>query len=98
MESTAVFTNTEKAGDHLKGGPKGFSSLPLLPMNPCMNHEKYDNSLKIVSIVSLTTNYLAPLTKLIHDNFAIMVGLPTSGHPITSTQKTVDGTFWKAVV
>lgn len=59
-----------------------------------MNHKKYDNSLKIVSNVSCTINYLAPHNppgKVIHDNFGIMERLITIIYAITTTQKTVDG-------
>lgn len=97
VESTGVFTTQEKAELHIKAGAKKVViSAPakdaITPTFVCgVNLDKYTKDMTVVSNASCTTNCLAPLAKVINDNFGIAEGLMTTVHATTATQKTVDG-------
>lgn len=94
-EATGINTTTEKASAHFNGGAKKVvitapsSDAPMFVMG--VNQNKYNSDMKVVSNASCTTNCLAPLAKVINDNFGIVEGLMTTVHATTATQKTVDG-------
>jgi glyceraldehyde 3-phosphate dehydrogenase len=96
IESTGLFLSRDKAEAHLKAGAKRvILSAPSKDDTPMfvfgVNHNTYKKEMDIISNASCTTNCLAPVTKVLHDNFGIAEGLMTTVHSTTATQKTVDG-------
>lgn len=96
MESTGKFLDNAGASKHFVGGAqKIVMSAPSKDDTPMfvmgVNHKLYTKDIKIVSNASCTTNCLAPLAKVINDNFGIREGLMTTVHAATATQPTVDG-------
>merc|ERR1712032_535179 len=95
-ESTGVFTQKQKAELHIKGGCKKViisappkDSVPIYVMG--VNHTEYKTSDTVVSNASCTTNCLAPISKVVHEQFGLVEGLMTTVHAMTATQLTVDG-------
>ena len=95
LECSGVFTTMEKGQAHIDAGAKKViisapsKDAPMFVMG--VNNTEYKPEMNIVSNASCTTNCLAPLAKVIHDNFGIKDGLMTTVHSTTATQKTVDG-------
>jgi glyceraldehyde 3-phosphate dehydrogenase len=98
IESTGLFTTHADAGKHLTAGAKRVlisaptkdKDIPTLVLG--VNEETYNPKADtVVSNASCTTNCLAPLAKVVHDNFGIDEGLMTTVHSMTATQKTADG-------
>ena len=95
VESTGLFLSADKAQAHLEAGAKyvvmSAPSKDDTPMFVCgVNTSEYAGQ-KIVSNASCTTNCLAPIAKVLNDNFGLVNGLMTTVHSVTATQKTVDG-------
>ena len=96
VESTGLFLSKDTAQAHINAGAKKVilsapskDDTPMFVMG--VNHKDLTDDIKIFSNASCTTNCLAPLAKVIHDNFGIAEGLMTTVHATTATQKTVDG-------
>ncbi|UMB61817.1 type I glyceraldehyde-3-phosphate dehydrogenase [Lutibacter sp. A80] len=95
LDCTGIFTNLEGAGKHIKAGAKKVAisapsaDAPMFVMG--VNNDKITAADTIVSNASCTTNCLAPIAKVLNDNFGIVEGLMTTVHAATATQFTVDG-------
>lgn len=94
-EATGKFKTIDEAGTHLKAGAKKViitapgKKVPMFVMG--VNEKDYKKSMKVISNASCTTTCLAPLAKIINDNFGIEEGLMTTVHSVTATQLVVDG-------
>lgn len=101
IESTGKFTTAEKCAGHFRSPTvkKVVISAPARDDSPMfvmgVNNDTYDPEMKVISNASCTTNCLAPLAKVLNDNFGIESGLMTTIHSTTASQKTVDGTSRK---
>ncbi len=94
VESTGFFTDKDMAAKHLKAGAKKViisapsKDAPMFVKG--VNHKELTKDIKIFSNASCTTNCLAPISKVLNDNFGIVEGLMTTIHAATSTQKVID--------
>jgi len=100
VEATGIFLTKEKAQGHIDAGAKKVvmsapskDDTPMFVMG--VNQDKYTSDMQFVSNASCTTNCLAPIAKVLNDNFGIKDGLMTTVHAATATQKTVDGPSMK---
>ena len=95
VESTGFFTTIDQAKGHLTAGAKKViisapsKDAPMFVMG--VNEKSYKSSMDVISNASCTTNCLAPVAKVLNDNWGIVEGLMTTCHAVTATQKTVDG-------
>ncbi len=100
VEATGIFKDKESASKHLKAGAKRViltapSDDADITVVPGINEKKIKKSHKVISMASCTTNCLAPLAKVLHDNFKIKKGFMTTVHGYTSTQNLSDGSHKK---
>ena len=100
VEATGAYVTTEKAMDHIKAGAKKvLISAPAKDDTPTfvygVNHDKYTTDMHVVSNASCTTNCLAPMAKVIEDNWGIKEGLMSTIHAATAKQKVVDARSMK---
>ena len=100
VESTGLFLTKDSAAGHISSGAKKVvmsapskDDTPMFVMG--VNNETYTSDMNFVSNASCTTNCLAPLAKVLHDNFIIESGLMTTVHAATASQKIVDGPSMK---
>nr|NVI74072.1 glyceraldehyde 3 phosphate dehydrogenase 1 [Cucujiformia] len=100
VESTGVYTTIEKAKAHLEGGAKKViisapsNDAPMIVIG--VNLDKYNPKDQVISMASCTTNCLAPLAKILHENFKIEEGLMTTVHAVTGSQRVIDAIAKKA--
>ncbi|MBU5678343.1 MAG: type I glyceraldehyde-3-phosphate dehydrogenase [Candidatus Aenigmatarchaeota archaeon] len=97
IESTGVFTNREDAEKHIKAGAKKViisapATNPDVTIVPGVNDNWLKKEHKIISTASCTTNCLAPIAKILHENFIIKKGFMSTVHAYTNDQRVLDGT------